>query len=224
MLYDWILFDADETLFSFDRYLGLKNLFSQLDIDFTLDEFEQYQKLNSELWLRYQDGKITAQQLKEERFFKWSKRLNISASELNTLFIEAMVDISAPLDDVTDLIPKLAKKAKLGIITNGFTQLQQIRLEKAGLQSYFDVLVISESVEIAKPDVAIFEYAFKQMGNPDKSRILMVGDSLSSDILGGNNAGIDTCWLNLDNKAHSDHIKPTFIANSWQEVAQLLQV
>lgn len=84
----------------------------------------------------------------------------------------------------------------MGIITNGFTSLQQTRLERTGLRDHFDLLIISEEVGVAKPDARIFDYALAQAGNPDRARVLMVGDTAESDIRGGVNAGLATCWFN----------------------------
>ncbi|KXF82888.1 pyrimidine 5'-nucleotidase [Enterovibrio coralii] len=222
MQYDWILFDADETLFSFDAYAGLKAMFAALDVDFTPEDFAEYQLVNKPLWVQYQDGEISAKQLQEDRFNVWSDRLNISPAELNRRFLDAMADVCQPLEGVRDIVPELAKHAKLGIITNGFVQLQQIRLERTGMTDYFDLVVISEEVGVAKPDVAIFEHTFALAGNPDKSRVLMVGDNAASDILGGNNAGVDTCWLNVDGKALPEGVTPTYTATSWADIKTFL--
>ncbi|WP_283130067.1 pyrimidine 5'-nucleotidase [Enterovibrio norvegicus] len=222
MQYDWILFDADETLFSFDAYLGLQTLFSRLGVEFTRTDFDEYQKVNKPLWVKYQDGEINAKQLQEDRFLVWSDRLNIPPFELNRLFLEAMVDICKPLESVSDIVPLLSQQAKLGIITNGFTQLQQVRLEKTGLSAFFDLVVISEEVGVAKPDPAIFHLAFEQMGQPALSRVLMVGDNPDSDILGGMNAGINTCWLNVDSKPVPEGITPTYVVSSWKALGAAL--
>ena len=220
--YDWILFDADETLFSFDAYQGLKTLFSRYKIDFSKVDFEQYQKVNTPLWGQYQKGEITSKQLKENRFLLWSSRLLVSPAELNRQFLDVMAELCQPLKGVQEVIPLLAKKAKLGIITNGFSQMQNRRLENTGLQKYFDLLVVSEEVGFPKPDVRIFEYAFEKMGYPDKSRILMVGDNLHSDILGANLAGIERCWLNRNKSALNTQSPPCFVVKSWGDLSRLL--
>ncbi|MDD1782994.1 pyrimidine 5'-nucleotidase [Enterovibrio sp. ZSDZ35] len=222
MQYDWILFDADETLFSFDAYAGLKAMFSSLSVDFTPEDFAEYQLVNKPLWIQYQDGEITAKQLQEDRFNVWSERLSISPAELNRLFLDAMADVCQPLEGVKDIVPELAQKAKLGIITNGFVQLQQVRLERTGMADFFDLVVISEEVGVAKPDAAIFEHTLSLAGHPEKSRVLMVGDNAASDVLGGNNAGIDTCWLNVDAKPLPDGVVPTFTVTSWAEMRKAL--
>ena len=93
---------------------------------------------------------------------------------LNEAFLNAMADICA-LPGAVSLLDSLKGKVKLGIITNGFTALQQIRLERTGLRDHFDALVISEEVGVPKPDPRIFDYALAQAGNPDRDRVLMVG-------------------------------------------------
>ncbi|MBD4426876.1 HAD-IA family hydrolase, partial [Xanthomonas citri pv. citri] len=91
----------------------------------------------------------------------------------------------------------------------GFTALQQIRLERTGLRDHFDALVISEEVGVPKPDPRIFDYALAQAGNPDRDRVLMVGDTAESDILGGMRSGLSTVWLNAHGRMLPEGIEPT---------------
>ncbi|MEG1250103.1 MAG: HAD-IA family hydrolase, partial [Citrobacter sp.] len=100
--------------------------------------------------------------------------------------------------------------------------LQQIRLERTGLRDHFDLMVISEEVGVAKPDPRIFDYALEQAGNPDRSRVLMVGDTAESDILGGINSGLSTCWLNAHQRVQPAGIQPTWTVASLSELEQLL--
>ncbi|PAJ74060.1 noncanonical pyrimidine nucleotidase, YjjG family [Pseudoalteromonas sp. NBT06-2] len=217
MKYKWVLFDADETLFHFDAFQGLKLMFSRFEVDFTLADYEHYQKLNKPLWVDYQNGQISAKQLQNRRFESWCQKLKISTQQLNSEFLHAMADICKPLDGAKELIDFLSTKVKLGIITNGFTQLQSIRLERTGFKDVFSTLVISEQVGIAKPDIGIFQHALNTMGNPSKNEVLMVGDNPHSDIQGGINAGIDTCWLNINKQDAPEGIKPTHEVQSlWQ--------
>lgn len=222
MKYEWILFDADETLFHFDAFRGLELVFSHNDVSFTKQDFETYQTLNKSLWVKYQNGEITAEALKHQRFDTWSLKLGLTAEELNKVFMTAMVQLCTPLDGAVNLIHALSGKAKLGIITNGFIELQEARLERTGLKNHFDLLVISEQVGVAKPHRAIFDYAHDQMGKPDREQVLMVGDTLESDILGGMNAGYDTCWLNITNKPAMINIKPKYQISSLNELQMLL--
>ncbi|WP_072570435.1 MULTISPECIES: pyrimidine 5'-nucleotidase [unclassified Enterobacter] len=222
MNWDWIFFDADETLFTFDSFGGLQRMFLDYSVTFTADDFQDYQAVNKPLWVEYQNGAISALQLQHQRFEGWAAKLNVPAGDLNDAFLNAMAEICTPLPGALSLLKSLKGKAKLGIITNGFTALQEIRLERTGLRDYFDLLVISEQIGVAKPHPKIFDYALAQAGNPACERVLMVGDTAESDILGGMNAGLSTCWLNAHQRALPDGVTPTWTVTSLGELEQLL--
>ncbi|MEO8672478.1 MAG: pyrimidine 5'-nucleotidase [Tahibacter sp.] len=222
MKYPWILFDADDTLFHFDAYAGLQRMFSRYTVDFDDQAYAQYQVLNKPLWVEYQDGRITAQQLQERRFAPWSERVGVPAQRLNREFFDAMADICTFLPGAGELISRLAPLVKLGLITNGFTQLQTVRLQRMGVFDVFDPVVISEQVGVAKPDVAIFEHALARMGSPPRDQVLMVGDNLLTDIQGGLNAGIHTCWMNLRGDESVDGVLPHHEVRSLAELQRWL--
>ncbi|HCR6993956.1 TPA: pyrimidine 5'-nucleotidase [Shigella flexneri] len=222
MKWDWIFFDADETLFTFDSFTGLQRMFLDYSVTFTVEDFQDYQAVNKPLWVDYQNGAITSLQLQHGRFESWAERLKVEAGLLNDAFINAMAEICTPLPGAVSLLNAIRSNAKIGIITNGFSALQQVRLERTGLRDYFDLLVISEEVGVAKPNKKIFDYALEQAGNPDRSRVLMVGDTAESDILGGINAGLATCWLNAHNREQPEGIAPTWTVSSLHELEQLL--
>lgn len=223
MKYDWIFFDADETLFHFDAFKGMQLMFSRKGVDFTEQDFATYQEVNKPLWVDYQNGDITADQLKYTRFDSWAQRLNTTPAELNSAFLEAMADICSVLPGAKELMEAITGKAKVGIITNGFTDLQAIRLARTGMDSYIDQVIISEEVGMAKPDSIIFEHALQRAGNPCKSKVLMVGDNLHSDILGGINFGIETCWLNPHGAMATDGITPHYTVSSLMELQAILE-
>jgi putative hydrolase of the HAD superfamily/5'-nucleotidase len=220
--YEWVLFDADDTLFHFDAFRGLQLMFSRFNILFTAQDYVNYQQLNKALWVEYQKGQVTAQEIQRRRFHIWATKLEVSPYELNSAFMIAMAEISTPLAGATNLLDELQGKAKLGIITNGFVEIQQMRLDRTGFTQYFELVVISEEVGIAKPHPGIFEHAISRMNNPHREKILMVGDNLNSDILGGINAGLDTCWLNVDNKPTEKHITPHYQVSSFAELEKRL--
>jgi putative hydrolase of the HAD superfamily/5'-nucleotidase len=222
MKYTHILFDADETLFHFNAFAGLQAMFAKYQITFTAEHFAAYQQLNAPLWLDYQAGRIDAKTLQVTRFTQWANTLNVSAEQLNEDFLTSMAAICEPLPGARSLLNQLQGKAKLGIITNGFTALQQRRLTRTGLSEHFEHVVISERVGIAKPDPKIFQHTLSLFGEPDKSEVLMVGDTPSSDILGANQFGIDSCWLQHDNQVCPNTIQPTYTVRSLTELAHLL--
>lgn len=220
--YQWILFDADDTLFHFDAFSGLKVMFAQFDIQFGKQDYDEYQAINKLLWVDYQNGHITAKQLQITRFNSWATKLKKSAEDLNSAFLTAMAEICKPLDGAEELLNSLKDRVKLGIVTNGFIELQEIRLARTNLRHHFEILVISEQVGIAKPDPAIFDHALKLMGNPARDQVLMVGDNPDSDILGGLNSGFDTCWYNVHKKPTPEYIKPHYQVASLAELQNLL--
>ena len=220
--WDWIFFDADETLFTFDSFSGLQRMFLDYSVTFTAEDFQDYQAVNQPLWVDYQNGAITSLQLQHPRFTSGAERLNVKPGDLNDAFMNAMAEICAPLPGAVSLLNTLKGKVKMGIITNGFTSLQQIRLERTGLREHFDLLIISEEVGVAKPDRRIFDYALEQAGHPDRSRVLMVGDTAESDIRGGMNAEWATCWLNAHQRPLPEGITPDWTVTSLPELELLL--
>ena len=222
MKYDWILFDADDTLFHFDAFKGMQLMFERMGVAFTLDDFEQYQRINTPLWVDYQNGTITANDIKHIRFKGYADQFNTTTSTINSAFLDAMADICSMIPHARELLDALSGKAKLGIITNGFTELQEVRLARMGLSDVFDHVIISEQVGIAKPDQGIFNYAMEKMGHPCKRKVLMVGDNLHSDVLGGMNSGIDTCWLNSTNQPSCLEIEPSYTVTCLRELRSIL--
>ncbi|AXF77112.1 pyrimidine 5'-nucleotidase [Erwinia tracheiphila] len=220
--WDWILFDADDTLFHFDAHAGLKQMFSRYGVIFSAADFEEYQLVNKPLWVEYQNGAITAQQLQSQRFVSWAEKLRVPPDELNAGYLAAMAEICTPLVGAVALLNALKGRVKMGIITNGFTVLQRARLQRAGLLSCFELLVISEQVGYAKPHPAIFEHALQKMGNPPRARVLMVGDNPDADILGGIRAGLATCWLNAAQRATPEGLYPTWQVETLEQLQDIL--
>ncbi|MDW6005538.1 pyrimidine 5'-nucleotidase [Vibrio mangrovi] len=222
MKFDWILFDADETLFHFDGFSGLKRMFSSFGVDFTPEDFSQYQEKNQALWRDYQDGKIDAATLKHQRFASWAERLSRTTEELNLSFFQVMAEISTLLPGARALLEQLRGQVQLGIITNGFIDLQSHRLEKHGLTNYFSQVTVSEQIGAAKPDPAIFAYTHQQIGYPEKSRVLMVGDNPLADIQGGHQYGFTTCWLNVAKQPVPENVVCHYEIQSLTELSAVI--
>ena len=220
--YKWILFDADNTLFHFHDQLGLERLFSQYDHRLTTQEFSAYKAVNNALWQAYEQNRITATELAEQRFSRWASRFGVTATELNRQFMHVMAEVCVPMPGVQTLLMNLNETVDMGIITNGFTLLQQARLRRYSLDQWFRFVVTSEEVGVAKPHTDIFTYAQQYMTGVLPSQVLMVGDNPNSDIVGGNAVGFDTCWLNLDGQYEDGGIKATYEVTSWFDLQSLL--
>ncbi|EKU23541.1 pyrimidine 5'-nucleotidase [Xanthomonas graminis] len=218
MRYRWILFDADDTLFRFDAYAGLQRMFAGYGVAFAEQDFADYTALNRPLWVQYQNGAITALQLQQRRFAGWAQRLQTAPENLNAAFLTAMAELCAPLDGAVALLDALRGRARLGLVTNGFTALQQARLLRTGLHDRFEVVAISEQIGVAKPHPGIFAHALAQLGDPPRAQVLMVGDNPHADIAGGLAAGLHTCWVNAHGLPAPEGIVPHY------EVATLAQL
>lgn len=226
MKYNTILFDADETLFSFDIYSGIKTTVEKYGLPFGEQDYQRYLAYNKTLWEQYQNNQISAAFLQVERFTALGEQLDIDPQTLNNQFVDNMAEISQPLDGVVDLLMRLKDDFTLGIITNGLSRMQNKRIEKHNMQGWFDCLVVSEEVGEPKPNTRIFEETFKLLGQPEKSGILMVGDTLATDIKGGNQVGIDTVWFQHPNGANPTNnqtdIQPKYTINQFSELADIV--
>ncbi len=197
--YDWVLFDADQTLFEFKGFEALRHAFATFGVDFTQADHDKHHAISAPLWQQYQNGEITAHDIKVRRFSAWAKKLNTTPEEINAAYMQALVTQCPLLPNVMGLLEALAEnQIKMGIITNGFADLQAPRLEHEKVNQFFEWTVVSETVGKAKPALEIFEAAWLKTGALDKHRILMVGDNVVADIGGGQDFGFDTAWLNPD--------------------------
>jgi 2-haloacid dehalogenase len=200
MTYHWLLFDADNTLFDYDQAeaAALANSFRQFGLNLDQATGAQYRTINARLWHDFELGHITQQDLRAERFRRLFTAVNltIDAEAFSRAYLQNLSEAGHLLPGAEALVRQLAAKYHIGIITNGIADVQRPRLENSPIYEFVEAFVISEEVGAAKPDPAIFDAAFGLMGRPQKTAVLIIGDSLSSDMQGGLNYGIDTCWYN----------------------------
>ena len=227
MKYEIILFDADETLYDFKKSEreAFKNTMLKFNINYDENyHLEIYKEINSALWKEFEQGLVTQEMLKIERFKRLSKALKIRSdeNEFANSYIENLADASFLYDNSLELIETLNKSCRLAIVTNGLTSVQNKRIRQSSIAKFFDAIVISEEILIAKPNPKIFEHTLKLINFSDKSKVLMIGDSLSSDIQGGINFGVDTCWYNPNKIINETSIKPTYEISNFDELKLLL--
>jgi 2-haloacid dehalogenase len=228
MKYEVIIFDADETLFDFkksERY-AFKNAMLELDIKYDENyHLKIYHEINTAIWREFEQGLITQKKLKVERFKRLSDRLNarFDENQFAKSYMKHLSNASFLFDESIELVEGLHKDYKLTIVTNGLTDVQSKRIRKSVIAKYFENIVISEEILIAKPDPRIFENSIKNIKYTDKNKVLMVGDSLTSDIQGGINFGIDTCWYNPNKIVNKMAIKPTYEISRLIELIDILE-
>ncbi len=227
MKYKVILFDADETLFDFKK--AEKEAFKNTMIDFGIDydesyHFNTYEEINSAIWKELEQGLITQEKLKTERFRRFIDRLdmNFDENEFASTYMKYLGDGSFLFEGALELIEDLSNKYILSIVTNGLTIVQERRIKKSVIAKYFKDIVISEEIGISKPHPDIFEHAINNLGEFSKDEILMIGDNLSSDIKGGINYNIDTCWYNPNKVENTSNLTPTYEMTDYKEIRSLL--
>ena len=200
MSYHWIIFDADGTLFDFDRAEAgaLQETFDAFGVVFEQRTGDLYRQINSAIWRELEQGAITPEALRVERFRRLFDALGlaIDPAAFSERYLDHLSHRGDLIDGAEEVVKALHGRCRLLILTNGLSEVQRTRLAHSGLAEYFEDIVISDEVGVAKPDGRIFDVAFERMGNPAKADVLIIGDSLSSDVAGGQAYGIDTCWFN----------------------------
>jgi 2-haloacid dehalogenase len=214
MKYEIILFDVDDTLFDFSmsEKKALHKAFVEFGLPTGLVDYEaNYKEISKVLWRDLEQGLTTLSELGVERFRRLflAHELEINADTFSSVYLGYLGKETHLVHGAVELFDNLAG-CRLAIITNGFTDVQTSRIGSSPLCNNFEHIIISEEAGFQKPEKGIFDYAFSKLQITDKAKVLIVGDSLTSDIQGGINYGIDNCWFNPYLKENNIGIKPTF--------------
>ncbi len=204
MKYQWLLFDADGTLFDYDKAEAaqLEKTFREILGHYEPGTVETYRRINQRLWQEFEAGRIAQTLLKVKRFQLLFEALQVEAdpAAFSARYLKNLGEGTDLIEGAQETVQALHGQAGLVLITNGLKEVQTARLAKSSIGGYFAHVVISEEVGAPKPDRAIFDAAFDKMRRPPREEVLMIGDGLSSDIWGGHDYGIDTCWFNPGRK------------------------
>ena len=226
MSYDWVFFDADGTLFDYDaaEAMALRGAFERCALPFEPEFGPLYTEINAAIWRDFELGKISQQQLRTKRFDRLFAAVGLTADSAKfsrhyLAILGAQTDL---LDGAEGVVRALVGKIRMLLITNGLAEVQHPRFAAASIRDCFAEIVISGEIGLAKPDPAIFDFAFERIGRPAKERVLMVGDNLGSDILGGANYGIDTCWYNPEGTPNGQGVEPDFEIRELQEILEIV--
>ena len=228
MKYKWLLLDADGTLFDYDRAeaIALKWTFEGLGCEYKAEYADAYRLINGWIWIEFEQGKITQDRLRTRRFellFE-SLHLECDAEAFSALYLNNLAEGTDLIEGAEDVLRLLHGKVELLMITNGLQEVQRPRFARSLIGKYFTDFLISEEVGAAKPSQEIFDVAFEKMDHPRKEEVLIVGDSLSSDIKGGNNYGIDTCWFNPARQPLPLDVDVTYEIGNLRELLDVLGV
>jgi len=223
--YEYLFLDADETLFDFRRAEehALADAFGRFGLPLSAEHRDEYDRINKALWKRFEQGGMDQGMLKTERFrllFE-SAGLDADPRAFSETYIDCLASASFLLEGAEEACARLSARCRLAIITNGIGKVQRARIGNSAIHPFIEGLIISEDAGFSKPDPRIFEHACRLLSWHDKEKMLMVGDSLSSDIKGGKAFGIDTCWANFSGKINETDISPTFEIHSIAELESL---
>lgn len=223
--YKWYLFDADGTLFDYDgaEATALKRTFEEFELGYGPTFAQTYRRINAEIWSEFEQGRISQSRLRTRRFELLFESLQVECNPetFSTTYLRNLAEGSELIEGAEEVVRTLRDQATLMIITNGLADVQRPRFASSTIGDCFVDLVISEEVGEAKPGQKIFDVAFEKMHYPKKEEVLIVGDSLTSDIQGGNNYGIDTCWFNPGQKPSDGTVKATYQIADLHELLSL---
>lgn len=214
--FDILLWDVDGTLLDFiaAEKAAVQTLFREFGLGECTDEMvERYSRINKEYWERLERGELSKPEILVRRFadFFASEGLDASkAPEFNEQYQVRLGDTVVFCDDSYELLSSLRGRVKQYAVSNGTVVAQTRKLRRSGFDRLLDGVFLSEELGYEKPATEFFDRVFAAIGEPDRERVLIVGDSLTSDITGGNRAGIRTCWYNPNGEpnltaAHADY-------------------
>ncbi len=223
MNYPYLLFDLDNTILDFDQSKAhaLATTCAHFGIPLGPREKDLYTTINTACWAAYERGEMDQPTLRYARFERFLSALNWHSSparEVADFFLHELGQTRFEVNGAVDMLERLKPDFRMALVTNGLKDVQRSRLHATGLGRFFEEIIISEEINVAKPQHEFFAHTHRLLGHPPKSELLIIGDSLSSDIRGGHDFGIATCWYNPQRKALPPTHQPTFDIQHIREV------
>ena len=227
-MYKYLLWDIDGTVLDFlaSEAYAIRFLFEKYNIGNCSDEMlKVYSEINAKYWRKLERGELTKQEILVMRFRDFFELIgaDVSLAEaFNKDYQVALGDHIEFVDKAKEMLLSQKGKYTLVAVTNGTKIAQDKKLRLSGLDKVFDAIFISEDVGAEKPSKEYFEYVFEKVGIRDKKEALIIGDSITSDILGGFNAGIDTCWFNPSHKSNTLDIPVTYEIDNLGKLSEIV--
>ena len=221
-----VLFDLDDTLFDFHKAekIALTKTLVHFGIDPTEETLALYSTINAAHWKRLELGEISREEVKVGRYRELFKPIGVECDPVKaTAYYESMLAIGHYfMPGAPELLEELYRKYRLYIVSNGTAKVQEGRIGSSGIAKYMDGIFISQILGANKPDKQFFDTCFAEIPDFSLSETVIIGDSLSSDIKGGINAGITTVWFNPKGIENDNDIKPDYTIKELSEVPGLL--
>lgn len=221
-----VLLDLDNTLIDFNECArhSIINSFKKHGFTYTDDVFKTFITENVKIWKRLEKGEITKADLRADRWNIILGKLGIDydGTIIEEEFENGVAQGAYAVEGAYELLDYLYPKYELYIVSNGFRFVQESRLKIGDFRKYFKDIFLSEDIGVQKPAKEFFDYCFKKLEIPPKEDVILIGDSLSADIIGGLNYGIDCIWFNKNGDELSENIKPTYIVNKLKDIEKIL--
>ena len=221
-----VLIDVDNTLLDF--HLGSKvimqQLFEEYSHPFTDVIYKTYIEINDVLWKKYERGEVTREEIYEARWKTVFERLGIgiNSTEFEKKYLEELKTSAEKVEGAEELLVYLSSKYPVYAASNAVQERQELRLAKAGLTKYLKDIFTSEMLGASKPSAEFFEKCLKNMGGFNAEDVIMIGDSITADINGGNAIGMKTCWFNFEGKEVPKGLKTDFIVDKLHEILEII--
>jgi 2-haloacid dehalogenase len=202
--YEWLWFDADGTLFDYDRAerAAFQRAFQLIGATFDPGYLTAYQRINRALWQAVEKGELTPDAVKVRRFELLLQTIGVEypPAAFSACYLECLAERSELVEDAAEVLEELQRKYRMAILTNGLQAVQRGRLARSVIRRHIAEIIISEEIGFAKPAKEFFDVALIRLGNPSRRTVLMIGDGWASDILGAIQSGLDACWYNPGRK------------------------
>lgn len=226
--FDLLLWDVDGTLLDFKaaEAAAIRALFAQFGMGECPDDMlERYSALNQKYWKRLELGELTRSQVLVGRFSEFFAREGLDGpgpERFNEAYQQCLGDTVVFRDHSRELVASLRGRIPQYAVSNGTVLAQTRKLRLSGFDQLLDGVFLSEQVGVEKPSEEFFRRVFAAIGRVDRARTLIVGDSLTSDILGGNRAGIRACWYNPAGAVNETQARPDYVIRDLNEVLTIL--
>lgn len=225
--FDILLWDLDDTLLDFGQSENhaITSCFDHFKIPYFKEMIDRYSAINLSYWKRFEKGEIAKQEVLYGRFRQLFQEFgikNIQPEEFQLLYQEELGSTFFYNDDSFEICRKLSDDFNQYIVTNGIVITQEKKLRLSKFDQIMDGICISEKLGFQKPQAQFFEKCFELIGNVDKEKVLIIGDSLTSDIKGGNNAGIATCWYNPKKNECQENVVVNYEIDSLNQIFDII--
>ena len=227
MKYPYLLFDADDTLFDFPK--ASSRAFSAMctanHIPDTPEVYQLYHEINEVLWQAFDRGEVTKDFVTHERYVRFLKALELDRDpgKCNRDYLAALGQSVFPLPHAEEVCRTLFERGhQLYIVTNAVASVQRRRLQSSIFAEWFTDAFISEEAGASKPDAAYYDYVRRQVPGITEVNTLVIGDSLVTDILGANNAGLPCCWFNPNGKPRREGLRIDYEITDLRELLSIV--